>query len=55
MPEGAVADAPFLTEFAARHELVVGRVSDLVTYRLANQKTVTVQATRDFGKSLWSF
>ena len=41
--EGAVADAPFLTEFAARHELVVGRVSDLVTYRLANQKTVTVQ------------
>ena len=41
--EGAVADAPFLTEFAARHELVVGRVSDLVTYRLANQKTVTVE------------
>ena len=38
--EGAVADAQFLTQFAERHDLVVGRVSDLVTYRLTNQKTI---------------
>ncbi len=41
--EGAVADAPYLWEFADRHHLVVGQVSDLVTYRLANQKTVLVE------------
>lgn len=38
--EGAVADADYLLDFAARHQLVVGQVSDLVTYRLANQKTI---------------
>ena len=38
--EGAVADAQFLAQFAERHDLVVGRVSDLVTYRLTNQKTI---------------
>ena len=39
--EGAVASGDYLAEFAARHELVVGRMSDLVTYRLANQKTIS--------------
>ena len=39
--EGAVAGADYLTDFAARHALVVGQVSDLVTYRLANQKTIS--------------
>ena len=39
--EGAVASGDYLAEFAERHDLVVGRVSDLVTYRLANQKTVS--------------
>ena len=39
--EGAVAAADYLTDFADRHELVVGQVSDLVTYRLANQKTIS--------------
>ncbi len=39
--EGAVAGADYLTDFADRHELVVGQVSDLVTYRLANQKTIS--------------
>lgn len=37
---GAVADASYLTGFANQHQLVVGLVSDLVTYRLANQKTI---------------
>ena len=37
---GAVADAGYLTGFANQHQLVVGLVSDLVTYRLANQKTI---------------
>ena len=39
--EGAVASGDYLGEFAERHDLVVGRVSDLVTYRLANQKTIS--------------
>ena len=39
--EGAVASGDYLAEFAARHDLVVGRMSDLVTYRLANQKTIS--------------
>ena len=42
--EGAVAGADYLMAFAERHQLVVGQVSDLVTYRLANQKTI--QAVR---------
>ena len=36
--DGAVADADYLLGFADQHQLVVGQVSDLVTYRLANQK-----------------
>lgn len=39
--EGAVAGADYLADFADRHQLVVGQVSDLVTYRLANQKTIS--------------
>ena len=39
--EGAVAGGDYLGGFAERHDLVVGRVSDLVTYRLANQKTIS--------------
>ena len=38
--DGAVADAEYLLGFADQHQLVVGQVSDLVTYRLANQKTI---------------
>ena len=38
--DGALADGPFLEAFAERHQLVAGLVSDLVTYRLANQKTI---------------
>ena len=43
--EGALADGPFLEAFAHRHQLVAGRVSDLVTYRLANQKTIELVRT----------
>ena len=38
--DGAVADADYLLGFADQHQLVMGQVSDLVTYRLANQKTI---------------
>jgi 3,4-dihydroxy 2-butanone 4-phosphate synthase/GTP cyclohydrolase II len=38
--DGAVADAEYLLGFADQHQLAVGQVSDLVTYRLANQKTI---------------
>lgn len=39
--EGAVAGSDYLAAFAEQHELVVGQLSDLVTYRLANQKTIS--------------
>ena len=38
--DGAVADAEYLLGFADQHQLAVGQVSGLVTYRLANQKTI---------------
>ena len=40
--KGDVAESDYLMRFAERHQLAVGRMSDLVTYRLANQKTISV-------------
>lgn len=37
---GNIAHGDELLAFAARHELPVGRVSDLVNYRLANERTI---------------
>ena len=39
--QGAVAGSEYLTTFAEQYQLVVGQLSDLVTYRLANQKTIS--------------
>jgi len=38
--DGNVARGQALWDFAQRHDLPVGRVSDLVTYRLANERTI---------------
>lgn len=38
--EGNLAKGDALADFARTHGLAVGRVSDLVTYRLANQRTI---------------
>ncbi len=38
--QGNVARGESLWEFARSHDLPVGRVSDLVTYRLANERTI---------------
>jgi 3,4-dihydroxy 2-butanone 4-phosphate synthase/GTP cyclohydrolase II len=39
-PEGAVADGPALREFAARHDLKVGSVADLIHFRMVNERTI---------------
>ena len=38
---GAVAGSDYLSALLSNTELVVGQLSDLVTYRLANQKTIS--------------
>ncbi len=40
-PEGVVADGPALSEFAARHQLKIGTIADLIHFRLANERTIT--------------
>ena len=39
-PDGMVADGPALTEFAARHELKIGTIADLIHFRMVNERTV---------------
>ena len=38
--QGALAEKDFLIDFAKQHNLLIGRVSDLVNFRLANQNTI---------------
>jgi 3,4-dihydroxy 2-butanone 4-phosphate synthase/GTP cyclohydrolase II len=40
-PEGMVADSPALCEFAARHDLKIGTIADLIHFRLVNERTIT--------------
>jgi len=40
-PEGMVADSPALCEFAARHDLKIGTIADLIHFRLSNERTIT--------------
>lgn len=39
-PEGVVADSPALCEFAARHDLKIGTIADLIHFRLVNERTI---------------
>jgi 3,4-dihydroxy 2-butanone 4-phosphate synthase/GTP cyclohydrolase II len=39
-PEGTLADGPTLCEFAAKHELKIGTIADLIHFRMANERTV---------------
>ena len=45
--QGDLADASELAEFAAAHQLPVGRVSDLVDYRLKHHRTVELVRSGD--------
>ncbi len=40
-PVGELADGPALVEFAARHNLCIGTIADLIHFRLANERTVS--------------
>ena len=40
-PEGVVADGPALCEFAARHQLKIGTIAELIHFRLVNERTIT--------------
>ncbi len=39
-PEGELADAPALAEFAARHGLKIGTIADLIHFRMVNERTI---------------
>ncbi len=39
-PDGIVADGPALVEFAARHQLKIGTVADLIHFRMVNERTI---------------
>jgi 3,4-dihydroxy 2-butanone 4-phosphate synthase/GTP cyclohydrolase II len=38
--EGTLADGPTLCEFAAKHQLKIGTIADLIHFRMANERTV---------------
>lgn len=39
-PDGFLADGPALAEFAARHELKIGAITDLIHFRMVNERTI---------------
>jgi len=39
-PEGSLADGQGLEEFAARHELKMGSIADLIHFRMVNERTI---------------
>ncbi len=39
-PEGTLADGPALAEFAAKNELKIGTIADLIHFRMVNERTV---------------
>ncbi len=39
-PQGELADAAALVEFAAQHELKVGSIADLIHFRMVNERTI---------------
>jgi 3,4-dihydroxy 2-butanone 4-phosphate synthase/GTP cyclohydrolase II len=45
-PDGSMARMPELTEFAARHELKIGTIADLIHYRSQNEKLIERVADR---------
>ena len=47
--DGSMARLPQLTEFAARHQLKIGTIRDLIHYRSENEKLVQCVADREVG------
>ena len=45
-PEGTVADGPALAEFAAKNELKIGTIADLIHFRMVNERTVCAASAR---------
>jgi 3,4-dihydroxy 2-butanone 4-phosphate synthase/GTP cyclohydrolase II len=39
-PDGLLADGPALAEFAARHQLKIGTIADLIHFRMVNERTI---------------
>jgi 3,4-dihydroxy 2-butanone 4-phosphate synthase/GTP cyclohydrolase II len=39
-PEGELADGPALVEFAARHQLKIGTIADLIHFRMVNERSI---------------
>ena len=39
-PDGTVADGPALVDFAAKHQLKIGTIADLIHFRLVHERTI---------------
>ena len=39
-PAGELADGPALVEFAAKHQLKIGTIADLIHFRMVNERTI---------------
>jgi len=39
-PEGELADGPALVEFAAKHQLKIGTIADLIHFRMVNERSI---------------
>jgi len=39
-PDGTVADGAALREFAARHDMKIGSIADLINFRMVNERTI---------------
>lgn len=53
--DGTMARRPDLEKFAAEHELKIGTIEDLISYRLKNEKTVERIAECDFPSEYGNF
>ena len=53
--DGTMARRPDLEKFAEEHELKIGTIEDLISYRIKNEKTVERVAEKDFSTEYGEF
>ena len=53
--DGTMARRPDLEKFAEEHDLKIGTIEDLISYRIKNEKTVERVAEKDFSTEYGAF
>lgn len=53
--DGTMARRPDLEKFAEEHDLKIGTIEDLISYRIKNEKTVERVAEKEFGTEYGTF